>query len=204
MTDIDAIDRAIREAQTRAELGEEPLSQPPSHLSVENSSDGRQLKSVEREQERARRRAEREARKIEREKNRRTPHMAKAEKVINKLPPLPENLKVIFDHLMNSGHSQVHLELLADHLKAYSRLERTKAAVAADDGLKLGSDVVVIGGDPKFIGRTGQISNIKRIRCHVRLPDQERELYLFRSDVKLVSNAQEIVNNTDEIIATGT
>jgi hypothetical protein len=198
-TNIDELDEQIRAAHARALNSGEGLlvDDVQEQVNVESGS-------TDRAAERAKRNAERDAAKVEKrrakdaaraekEQNRRPPHLAKVEKAISKLPQLSPQLQFLFDGITTSGASAVDLNLLAEHLRAFVRMEQTKAAIENNDNLLVGNNVVVVGGDPKFIGRTGTIVAMRKIRCNVKLGNDDRELYLFRSEVRLTSDAESVV-----------
>jgi hypothetical protein len=54
--------------------------------------------------------------------------------------------------------------------------------------LVVGQFVTVTGGDARFIGMTGTLEKVQRIRCYVRIEGQEKPHYCFTSDVEVTEN----------------
>jgi hypothetical protein len=139
-------------------------------------------KAAAREKAKAEKKAAREAKKAEREAARkaRTPHMGKVAKAAERLPDLNEDVTKTLEDLVKT-YDLPTLTGLAAHIQHRVRVEATKASL----GVKLeeGQSVTVIAGDPRYIGQTGKVSKVQRIRCYVELPGVEKPVYLFTADV---------------------
>lgn len=143
------------------------------------------------EADRAARKAEREAAKAAKAAARKTaPHTSKVERALSKLPTMSEDAKVLLNAVMAKCLSSVDMEALAQHLSVHARAERTASSIATDyESYVVGAAVEVIGGEAKYIGMTGTLVVVNRLRVQVKVPWQERPLYLYRADVKLVPAA---------------
>jgi len=158
--------------------------------------------------------ADREARKVakeaERQKKKETKvaqrtgpaHMSKVDKAAERLPTLTSEAKALLDDCTSQLHPD-QLAALALHIQHINRVNATQRALSAK--VEAGTAVRIVGGDPKFIGRTGVVFKAQRIRCYVTVPGVNRPVYLFTSDVTPVeveslSHAPE----PEEVPSTGT
>lgn len=183
---MSAIDIAIAKAKARA-----------ASRSVENQGEERpKLSPEEREASREAAKAERErirAEKIAR-KSRGPVHMSKVEKAASKLPQLTVAAATIFDEI-TSNLPAATISALSAHLNHFNRVQATQRAVGAAP-LKVGQVVRIVGGDPRFIGQTGHLEKVQRIRCYVKLSDSGRLAYCFTSDVSLLGDGNEVPSTT--------
>jgi hypothetical protein len=181
--DMNKIDANIRDAQGASAGPGSKRGRKP-RLTDEQKEQAR-LEREERKEERARLKAERDA-------NRKPAHLAKVEKALSKLPDLSETAQATFLVLTDGNLSLPELDALAAHVEGYVRMERTKQALQRT--MSVGQTVKIVGGDPKYVGQTGTVEKVQRIRCYVQVPGQEKSVYLYTSDVETISaeEAQEV------------
>lgn len=206
--EISAIDKAIQAAQARkaAKAGtsdaseasatpkapkapktpKEPKEPKRPRLTDEEKAARKAAKDAERATKKAEREAARAAKRAAKEAEKRTPHMSKVEKAASKLPALSEAAQVAFnDIIANFGASTV--SAIAAHLQHFNRVKATERALGQT--ISTGDTVRIVSGDPRFIGQTGEVFKAQRIRCYVTVPGAKKPVYLFTSDVELVSAA---------------
>lgn len=204
--EISTIDRAIQAAQARkaakaaASSGvpeDRALPKPPKaakaseehkrpRLTDEEKAARRAAKDAERATRKAEREAARAARRAAKDAEKRVPHMSKVEKAAARLPALGEAAQVAFnDIIANFGASEVMA--IAAHLQHFNRVKATERALG--QAINAGDTVRIVGGDPRFIGQTGEVFKAQRIRCYVTVPGAKKPVYLFTSDVEPVSAA---------------
>lgn len=152
----------------------------------EEKDKDREARRQERQAELDKQRAERkQARDQKREARlaelaqRKPAHLSKVEKAAANLPPMNEETQAVFDAA--SKLNRTDIEILASHLSFEARKNATLQATSAN--LKVGMQVTVIGGQARFIGQTGTVTKVQRIRCFVQLDEMGKEIYLFTSDV---------------------
>lgn len=202
------IDEAIKRAQAQKAAGGvaapagESVEERAKRLAAE-----RTLKVKEKDEEREAKRLARQAeierlraeRKAERDKKReeklasaidRGPaHISKVEKAAANLPPMNEDTQLIFDEAKKLRPTDI--EVLAAHLAFEAR--KTATIAASTSNLKVGQQVTIIGGQPRYIGQSGTVTKVQRIRCFVQLDSNGKEIYLFTSNVVPVATAAEPV-----------
>lgn len=144
-------------------------------------------RKVAREQALQAKRAERDA-----NKPKRAAHMSKLERAEAKLPPMTGMAHQEYNDII-VNFSRGEIAALALWLQHYNRAAATERAVSAK--LEIGDQVTITGGDPKWIGKTGTVSEVRRIRCFVEVEGVAKPIYLFTSDV---------ARNEAELQATGT
>ena len=158
---------------------------------------------ADREARKAAKAAERGAKKEAKVAQRSGPaHMSKVDKAAERLPTLTSEAKALLDDCTSQLHPD-QLAALALHIQHINRVNATQRALSAK--VEAGTAVRIVGGDPKFIGRTGVVFKAQRIRCYVTVPGVNRPVYLFTSDVTPVeveslSHAPE----PEEVPSTGT
>lgn len=183
---MSAIDIAIAKAKARA-----------ASRSVEAlDTDRPKLSPEEREASRVAARAERErirAEKITR-RSKGPVHMSKVEKAAAKLPVLSDSAASLFEEITTNLPAAT-ISALSAHLNHFNRVQATQRAVGAAP-LKVGQVVRIVGGDPRFIGQTGHLEKVQRIRCYVKLSDSGRVAYCFTSDVSLLNEGEELPETT--------
>lgn len=188
-TTVSAIDAAIAAAKERAAArGQKP--------SREEREAARKAAAVTRAVDRAARKAA--------AGQKPTAHMTKVEKAGAKLPSLGAVAQGTFDEAVRTLNSEQRTAL-ALHLQHFNRVQATTQALSPVD-LKLGQLVRITGGDPKYIGMTGAVETLRRIRCFVTVPGFRKPVYLFTSDVEPVDGGEEqvVVLDPEESSATGT
>jgi hypothetical protein len=145
--------------------------------------------------------AEREARRAAKAVAPKGPvHMKKIAKAASKLPALAESVQRIFDEV-TTNFSAEQVTALALHLQHFNRTKATERALG--QRVEAGSNVRIIGGDPKFIGKLGTVDRAQRIRCYVNIPGFKRPVYLFTSDVELVE-IQDAAPPVDQVLKVAT
>jgi hypothetical protein len=138
----------------------------------------RAARKLERDAARALKRSEREAAKP-------SAHMSKVERAASKLPALTEEAQVMFsDITSNLGRDQV--AAIALHLGHFNRVQATQRALSQK--VAAGDEVRILGGDPRYVGMTGTVSKAQRIRCYVTVEGVNKPIYLFTSDVDVLSS----------------
>ena len=145
-------------------------------------------RAAERQKIREQRDLERAAKKAQREISRMVspPHMAKVEKASKNLGELDGLVKQLFDQItMDLVPNQV--EQLGQHLLAHARAKRTARSTNLRV-LQVGDKVTIHGGDPRYHGMVGTVVVSNRLRVRVKVDAKNTPLYLFRADVKPVSD----------------
>jgi hypothetical protein len=177
---VSVIDKAIAAAKARATAkGINKINDP--QTSKEDRSALRELAKAQRD-------TEREARKVAKAAARTAPvHMTKVEKAANKLPNLATEAAEIFNEIV-AHYNRDQITALALHLQHHNRVQSTLKATAVDP-MKTGQLVRIVGGDPKYIGMTGALEKVQRIRCYVNIPGVKRPVYQFTSDVEVISES---------------
>lgn len=195
-TNISAIDKALAAAKARRAAKEaagalEPSASEARGTAVSAPAFAAQQKkealALARETARAAREAAREAKRSSRAPKGET-HMKKVKRAEERLPSLSEAAQALFNQSTVSLPA-AELSALALHIQHYNRARATERAVSAE--VKVGTQVRIIGGDPRFVGKTGPITKVQRIRCFVEIPGREKPVYLFTSDVELFEPATE-------------
>ena len=177
---VSVIDKAIAAAKARA------MAKGTNTFTDLNVS--KEDRSALREVAKAQRDADREARKAAKAATRTAPvHMTKVEKAANKLPNLSTDAANLFNEIV-AHYNRDQITALSLHLQHHNRVQSTLKATAVDP-LKTGQLVRIIGGDPKYIGMTGALEKVQRIRCYVNIPGVKRPVYQFTSDVEVISES---------------
>ena len=201
--DMSKIDENIRNAQAKQALQDGDTSAEGKRGRKKLSDEEKAARDAQRETERAAKKAERDAaraaKKAEREANKQPAHLKKVEKAPDRLPELSEGTQNLFNRI-TEGSSIAEVEALAAHLDGFVRLERTKSALSRD--LKVGQAVRIVGGDPRFVGKTGTVERSQRIRCYVTVPGVSKSVYLFTSDVEPVEGGSEVEAEQDSTAQT--
>lgn len=172
---LSAIDAAIAKAKERRDARKAGQSETTVTRSKE-----------EREAYREQLRSEREARKAAKASvSKPVVHMTKVEKAGARLPNLGTVAQSTFDEVVRTLNPE-QLTALALHIQHFNRVQATTQALTAGD-LKVGQLVRITGGDPKYIGMTGAIETLRRIRCFVAVPGVRKSIYLFVSECEPVT-----------------
>jgi hypothetical protein len=186
-SNIESIDDAINAAKNTTKKADAPkrakLSAPEREARDAQNKIDREAKKVQRDALRAEKKATREAAKS-------APHMSKVDKAAEKLPVLTGNAEVLFrDITVNSSRDQI--TALAAHLTHFNRIQATERALKQN--VKTGDSVKIIGGDARYVGMTGTVDKSQRIRCYVNLEGVKKPVYLFTSDVEVLTVAKAAV-----------
>lgn len=156
------------------------------------SEEEKAARLAQRETERAARKATRDAARAaklaERNANRKPAHMKKVEKAAEKLAALGQAAELLFNEA-TTNLTAAELATLATHIQHFNRVQATQRAL--NQKIEAGMQVTIIGGDPRWIGKTGTVSKAQRIRCYVTLEGQAKPVYLFTSDVAPAAAAVE-------------
>jgi len=192
-TKFSAIDKALAAAKARKatkELLPQTSAEVPDALQKpqkKTTDEEKAAKLVVRTQKQVQLKADREARKAAKVQQPKGPaHMKKINRAASKLPELNDQAQLLFGKA-TTNFSAGQLTALALHLQHFNRVKATECALSQK--VEAGSQVRIIGGDPKFIGMTGAISKAQRIRCYVSVPGVKREVYCFTSHVELVASS---------------
>jgi hypothetical protein len=198
-TKLSAIDKAL--AQAKARKAAKDSSPPPAGddvqtVTVQKSDTDKALKLAEREARRAQIAKDREERKAAKAaaQPKGPAHMKKIASAANKLPTLTDTAQLLFNEAtMNFSAEQ--LTALALHIQHFNRVKATERAL--NQRVVQGTQVRIIGGDPKFIGMTGSVTKAQRIRCYVTVPGVKREVYCFTSDIEVLEATQALTGTDD-------
>jgi hypothetical protein len=143
-------------------------------------------------QERAARKAAREQARAEKRAAKSTAkspaHMRKVERAAEKLAPLGQAALLLFNEA-TANLTAAELASLALHVQHFNRVKSTERALSTK--LEAGQRVRIVGGDPRFIGKVGQVTKAQRIRCYVALEGTKKPIYLFTADCERAEEATE-------------
>lgn len=128
--------------------------------------------------------AVREAKRAEKAASKATPHLKKVMKAAERLSPLGQAATLLFNEA-TATLSAVDLATLAAHIAHFNREQATKRAISSAK-LEVGARVVVVGGDPRYVGKTGTVAKAQRIRAYVTLDGTTKPIYVFTADVSPV------------------
>jgi len=198
MTDIDnnklsKIDAAIAAAKARkaareALEGNETVSPAKANKTPKITAEERAAKKeailAERAVRQAAKAAERESKRTQKQPRQKVAHMSKVERAASKLPALQPNVLQEYNDII-TNFSADQISALALWLQHHNRVSATQRALTAK--VEIGDMVTIIGGDPKWLGKTGRVVEARRIRCFVEVEGVSKPVYLFTSDVKHVT-----------------
>ena len=174
---ISKIDAVIAAARGRkAEREGEVVVESKPKLSAEERSLRKQKINQEREL--------RKQVKVEKKQNKAI-HMSKVEKAAARLPKLNSMAETAYTDII-TNFSAAQVTAIALHLQHYNRLKSTELALQSR--IETGMTVKISGGDPRFIGCTGTVTEARRIRCFVNVPGTKKPVYCFTSDVSPVTD----------------
>ena len=191
----DAVDAAIAAALSRKAAKASATPKAPAEPKRPRLSDEeKKARSEKLEATRAERKVARDAARAEklaaRASTTRPAHLAKVQAAAQKLGSLSPDAQLIFNDA-TTNLSAAELTVLAGHIAHFNRENSTLRAL--DSKLEAGQRVTVTGGDPRYIGQTGAVSKVARIRCYVQLDGVEKVGYFFTSDlVPLATEAVEV------------
>lgn len=205
---VSAIDKAIAAAKNRqatkkaagtTEGTTAKVATPkgPKAAKPKMSDEDKAAKLAARETERAAKKAERDtaraAKIAERNANRAPAHMKKVAKAAEKLTALGQAAELLFNEA-TANLPGAELAALATHIQHFNRVKATERALNQE--LEVGQEVTIVGGDPRFIGKSGTLAKVQRIRCYVTVEGINKPVYLFTSDVSLNAAAAAIESAT--------
>lgn len=205
---ISAIDKALaaaaaRKASKKAGEGTPAASTTPKTPKAKMTDEEKAAKVAARDAERAERKAVRDAARAEKQAtaaaNRKPAHMKKVEKAGERLSDLTEAAQLIFNEA-TANLTAADLANLATHIQYFNRVKATERALSQK--LEVGQTVNIVSGDPRFIGKSGTLAKVQRIRCYVDVEGLNKPVYLFTSDVALAETAE--VEDEGEETATAT
>ena len=183
----DAVDAAIAAALSRKAAKASATPKAPAEPKRPRLSDEeKKARSEKLEADRAERKVARDAARAAKLAARATAtatrpaHLAKVQAAAQKLGSLSPDAQLIFNDA-TTNLSAAELTVLAGHIAHFNRENSTLRAL--DSKLEAGQRVTVTGGDPRYIGQTGAVSKVARIRCYVQLDGVEKVGYFFTSDV---------------------
>lgn len=200
---LSAIDKALAAAKARKAMKEASATVSSEVLPAASVPVKVQKKSEDpaRTEAKKLRDAEREARRAAKATVEKGPvHMKKIARAASKLPALNESVQQVFDEA-TTNFSAEQVTALALHLQHFNRTKATERALG--QRVEAGSNVRIISGDPKFIGKLGTVDRAQRIRCYVNIPGFKRPVYLFTSDVELVE-IQDAAPPVDQVLKVAT
>lgn len=183
---LSAIDKALAAAKARKAMKEAsaPASSEAPSVPAAVAKTPKKVDDAARAEAKKLRDAEREARRAAKAVAPKGPvHMKKIAKAAAKLPALASEMQRLFDEA-TTNFSAEQVTALALHLQHFNRTQATERALG--QRVEAGSNVRIVGGDPRFIGKLGTVDRAQRIRCYVNVPGFKRPVYLFTSDVELV------------------
>lgn len=113
-------------------------------------------------------------------------HMEKVLKAASRLPSLTETASRFLNEV-TVNLSAADLTALALHIQHFNRVKATHRALSQRVGV--GDSVRIVSGDTRYVGQAGVVSKAQRIRCYVEVPGAKKPVYLFTSDVEILSAA---------------
>lgn len=115
------------------------------------------------------------------------PKMAKVERAGNRIPKMATMALGIYENAITSLPGN-QIVALAQHLNFHHRKQSTIKSLAKK--VRSGTVVRIMGGDARYIGKSGLVIKAGRLRCHVAIAGVEKRAYLFNSDVIAIVNEQ--------------
>lgn len=199
---LSAIDKALAAARARkaakkpdAESTEASPKTPRGKVDPSTKAADKAAKDADRAARQEKLKAEREERRAAKEADRangKPAHMKKIATAASKLPALNDAAQILFTDI-TSNLSREQVAAISLHLQHFNRVRATETAL--NQKLQVGQQVRILGGDPRFVGKTGTIAKAQRIRCYVDVPGARRSVYLFTSEVEIIA---------DPVVKTGT
>jgi hypothetical protein len=127
-------------------------------------------------------RAEKVAAKAATKGDRKPAHMKKVEKARARLAPLNSEAQVIFGDV-TANFSAAMIDAIAQHLLVHNRAMATIKATAAPR-LPVGTQVRITGGDARFIGMVGVVTQSQALRAMVLIEGVKKPLYIYNSQAE--------------------
>lgn len=128
-------------------------------------------------------------------------HMSKVNKVAAQLPALSPDAQLLFTAANNMASADINS--LVSHLNISIRRRGVQAIAQGSTGpssLKVGDRVTIRSGQPRFVGQSGVVSKVQRIRCYVRLDGRNKDDYFFIADISAGSMSSRPQDNLAEAI----
>lgn len=195
---LSAIDKALAAAKARKAM-KEATQATGDETTMPKTPAAKPMKKIDdgaRAEAKKLRDAEREARRAAKAVAPKGPvHMKKIAKAASKLPTISAEGQRLFDEI-TTNFSAEQVTSLALHLQHFNRTKATERALG--QRVEAGSNVRIVGGDPRFIGKLGTVDRAQRIRCYVNVPGFKRPVYLFTSDVELVEIQDSAMDDTTQ------
>lgn len=182
-TSVDSIDAAIAAAKSGTTASKDKTSRP--RLSAEEKLARDAARTAEQAEKKANRDAARLAKAEAKKASAKPAHMSKVEKAANKLPSLDDSASSLFGEI-TVNYTRDQITALAAHLTHFNRMQATERALGQK--VKTGDSVRITGGDARFVGKTGTVAKAQRIRCYVTVEGVAKDVYLFTSDVEVLSS----------------
>jgi hypothetical protein len=209
MTNIqnDTIEAAIalakaRNAGTAAATRKPRPTQEELDAAREARKNERAIRQEELAAQREERKAEREIKKAQKQAAQeiKVPNTARLKTASDKLPQLSDNASGCVLNVIGANLNETELACVITHLQYSLRSRQTLAAVNGSS-LEVGDEVIIVTGQANYIGKTGTVTKVSRIRCFVQVPGKESALYLYTSDVRKISETNEL-EETEEVTET--
>jgi len=176
-----------RKARIVGPKAEKPVKEPKRpRLTDEEKAARKATKDAERDAKKAVRTAARAEKLAAKASGKKPAHMEKVLKAAARLPGMSEQACRFLDEV-TVNLSASDLTGLALHIQHFNRVKATERALSQKVGA--GDTVRIVSGDPRFVGMTGTVSKAQRIRCYVEVPGAKKPVYLFTSDVEVISVA---------------
>jgi hypothetical protein len=118
---------------------------------------------------------------------------SKLERAASRLPELDEVTASVLSSTTELTRKQ--LVALAEHISYRAREIGTVSAKEVAVELKVG-DLVNINL-PGYEGVVGTLDKVQHIRCYVRVPNEKKPVYLFKTDVTPVTETIEVLEEDD-------
>lgn len=207
-TSSQAIDRAIaaaklREQQRLAAANGGNSSATPVTGSVGGKKhrltpEERAARKQQYEQERLARKQLKDAKRAERLATKQTgsTSSAKLEKARSLLTQLSPEAQAVYESVINNASLQnIDVTAISQHLSFYVRERATLAALndKSNQVLKVGTQVRIVGGDPRFVGEVGELTKVARIRGFVKSASFDNPIYVMLSDIVTVEEEQKVL-----------
>ncbi len=152
------------------------------------------IKDAERAEKKTQRIATRDARRAEKLASKPVAHLAKVARAASKLPELTADAIVVFNDI-TTNYSREQVNAIARHLEHFNREQATKRAL--EQKLEAGARVRIVAGDSRYVGQEGIVFKAQRIRCYVTVEGAKKPVYLFTSEVELVTEETASATGTE-------
>lgn len=128
-------------------------------------------------------------------------HMSKVDKVANLLPQLSTDASVLFTAANNMASADIcalvaHLNIAIRKRGIVSSASSTSGKLSVGDQVRIRSSQT----NPRFIGMTGTVAKVQRIRCYVRLEGRDKDDYFFITDCEQVGSPSALAADLTEVV----